>query len=49
MLRPMTAGSEVIDDYGHVGLTLRSDPVSFLRGDLRRQSVVTCAATAGGY
>jgi error-prone DNA polymerase len=43
MLRPITAGSEVVEDYGHVGLTLRSHPVSFFRGDLRRQRVVTCA------
>jgi error-prone DNA polymerase len=42
-LRPMTAGSEVVEDYGHVGLTLRSHPVSFLRGDLTRQRIVTCA------
>jgi error-prone DNA polymerase len=42
-LRPMTAGSEVVEDYGHVGLTLRGHPVSFLRGDLRRQRIVTCA------
>jgi error-prone DNA polymerase len=42
MLRPMTAGSEVVEDYGHVGLTLRSHPVAFLRGDLRRQRIVTC-------
>ena len=42
-LRPMTAGSEVVEDYGHVGLTLRSHPVSFLRGDLHRQRIVTCA------
>jgi error-prone DNA polymerase len=42
-LRPMTAGSEVVEDYGHVGLTLRSHPVSFLRGDLHRQHIVTCA------
>jgi error-prone DNA polymerase len=41
-LRPMTAGSEVVEDYGHVGLTLRSHPVSFLRADLRRQRIVTC-------
>ena len=41
-LRPMTAGSEVVEDYGHVGLTLRNHPVSFLRGDLRRQRIVTC-------
>jgi error-prone DNA polymerase len=44
-LRPMTAGSEVVEDYGHVGLTLRNHPVSFLRGDLRRQRIVTCAET----
>jgi len=39
----MTAGGEVAEDYGHVGLSLRSHPVSFLRGDLRRQHIVTCA------
>jgi error-prone DNA polymerase len=39
----MTAGSEVVEDYSHVGLTLRNHPVSFLRGDLRRQRIVTCA------
>jgi error-prone DNA polymerase len=42
-LRPMTAGSEVVEDYGHVGLTLRNHPVSFLRGDLHSQRIVTCA------
>jgi error-prone DNA polymerase len=41
-LRPMTAGGEVVEDYGHVGLTLRNHPVSFLRGELSRQRVVTC-------
>jgi error-prone DNA polymerase len=41
-LRPMTAGREVVEDYGHVGLTLRSHPVSFLRADLRRRRIVTC-------
>jgi error-prone DNA polymerase len=41
-LRPMTAGSEVVEDYGHVGLTLRNHPVSFLRGELHRQNIVTC-------
>jgi len=39
----MTAGSEVVEDYGHVGLTLRNHPVSFLRGDLHSQRMVTCA------
>jgi Helix-hairpin-helix motif len=42
-LRPMTAGGEVVQDYGHVGLTLRSHPVSFLREDLRARRIVTCA------
>ena len=42
-LRPMKAGGEVVEDYGHVGLTLRSHPVSFLRQDLRRRRIVTCA------
>ena len=38
----MTAGAEVVEDCGHVGLTLRNHPVSFLRGDLRRKRIVTC-------
>ncbi len=42
-LRPMTAGSEVVEDYGHVGLSLRSHPVSFLREDLHRRRIVSCA------
>lgn len=42
-LRPMTAGSEVVQDYGHVGLSLRAHPLSFLREDLRRRRIVTCA------
>jgi error-prone DNA polymerase len=43
LLRPMTAGSEVVEDYRHIGLTLRSHPVSFLRDDLRRRRIVSCA------
>lgn len=42
-LRPMAAGSEVVEDYGHVGLTLRAHPVSFLRADLARRRILTCA------
>lgn len=42
-LRPMTAGSEVVEDYGHVGLTLRSHPLSFLRVDFRCRRLITCA------
>jgi error-prone DNA polymerase len=41
-LRPMTAGGEVVEDYGHVGLTLRNHPVAFLREDLRQQRIITC-------
>ncbi|GGA51813.1 error-prone DNA polymerase 2 [Nitratireductor aestuarii] len=46
-LRPMTAGGEVVQDYGHVGLSLRAHPVSFLREDLRRRRIVTCAEAMG--
>ena len=42
-LRPMTAGGEVVQDYGHVGLTLRQHPMAFLRHDLSRKRIVTCA------
>ena len=41
-LRPMTAGSEVVEDYGHVGLTLRQHPIAFLRADLAARRIVTC-------
>jgi error-prone DNA polymerase len=43
VLRPMTAGGEVVEDYGHVGLSLRNHPVAFLRQDLRRRRIVSCA------
>jgi error-prone DNA polymerase len=43
-LNPMTAGREVVEDYGHLGLTLREHPVTFLRADLLRQGCITCAA-----
>jgi hypothetical protein len=33
----LTAGGEVVKDYGHVGLTRRAHPLTFLRGDLRRR------------
>jgi error-prone DNA polymerase len=41
-LRPMTSGSEVVEDYRHVGLTLRRHPASFLRADLASRRIVTC-------
>ena len=41
-LQPMTAGSEVVEDYGHVGLTLRQHPVAFLATIWRAGRIVTC-------
>jgi error-prone DNA polymerase len=42
-LSPMTAGSEVVEDYRHMGLTLRAHPVAFLREELAAKRIVTCA------
>ncbi|WP_374300234.1 OB-fold nucleic acid binding domain-containing protein [Paracoccus sp. (in: a-proteobacteria)] len=42
-LRPMTLGREVVEDYGHTGLSLRRHPVSFLRETLQQRRMVTCA------
>jgi error-prone DNA polymerase len=43
----MPAGQEVVEDYSHVGLTLRDHPVSFLRDTLHARHVMSCAdATA---
>jgi error-prone DNA polymerase len=46
-LRQMTEGHNVIEDYGHVGLTLRDHPVAFLRKDLARRNMVTCEEAMG--
>jgi len=42
-LKAMTAGREVVEDYGHLGLTLRDHPLAFLREDLAKDRYVTCA------
>ena len=42
-LRPMTTGSEVVEDYVHIGLTLRRHPIAFLRADLETRRITTCA------
>jgi error-prone DNA polymerase len=42
-IKPMTAGGEVVEDYRHVGLSLRRHPVEFLRADLTGRRIVTCA------
>jgi len=43
VLKSMTQGREVVEDYSHTGLTLRAHPMSFLRQDLREKRIVTCA------
>lgn len=42
-VRSMTDGSEVVADYSHTGLSLRSHPVSFLRADLTRHRIICCS------
>ncbi len=42
-LRQMTEGHNVVEDYQHVGLTLRAHPLSFLRRDLTARRIITCA------
>jgi len=42
-LKAMSAGHEVVEDYAHVGLTLRAHPVSFLRENLKSDKVLSCA------
>ena len=41
-LQPMTGGREVVEDYAHMGLSLRAHPVSFLREEFCRRKFVTC-------
>ncbi|CAH1648162.1 error-prone DNA polymerase [Chelatococcus asaccharovorans] len=48
-LRPMVAGREVVEDYGHVGLTLREHPIAFLRAGLSRRRIVTCAEAMAAH
>ena len=40
---PMTDGREVVEDYAHLGLTLRQHPLAFLRGALRHRGITACA------
>lgn len=42
-LRQMTDGHNVIEDYSHIGLTLRQHPVAFLRSDLSARNIISCA------
>jgi len=43
-LTPMTDGREVVEDYRSIQLSLRAHPVAFLRPELERSGIVTCAA-----
>ena len=45
-LRPMTPGRDVVEDYSHLGLTLREHPLNFLREELQQRHVMTCADAA---
>ncbi|WP_443748589.1 error-prone DNA polymerase [Asticcacaulis solisilvae] len=46
-LKAMAAGHEVVEDYGHVGLSLRRHPLAFLRGDLDARCISSCEAATG--
>ena len=46
VLAPMRPGRAVVEDYGSTGLSLRAHPVAFVRDDLARQGMVTCADLA---
>jgi error-prone DNA polymerase len=45
-LTPMTAGSEVVEDYHSTQLTLRDHPLAFLREELGQRGIVRCADLA---
>ncbi|GAC1043881.1 error-prone DNA polymerase [Rhizobium sp. No.120] len=47
VLRQMTEGHNVVEDYSHTGLTLREHPIAFLRRDLTERSIVTCTEAMG--
>ncbi|NUB04641.1 error-prone DNA polymerase [Azospirillum sp. Vi22] len=46
ILRPMSAGGEVVEDYTTVSLSLRNHPVAFLRQDLDSLGFIPCAELA---
>jgi error-prone DNA polymerase len=46
VLTPLTAGREVVEDYRATQLTLRQHPLFFLRAELDRRRMVTCAELA---
>ncbi len=46
VLRQMTTGREVVEDYSTVGLTLRPHPVTFLRQELTTKRIRPCRDVA---
>jgi len=42
-LKPLTEAREVVEDYTSMGLSLRRHPFAFLRQDLARRQIATCA------
>ncbi|WP_291366633.1 error-prone DNA polymerase [Acetobacter sp. UBA5411] len=42
ILRPMTEGSDVVEDYLATGLTLRAHPLAFLREGLTERGIIPC-------
>jgi error-prone DNA polymerase len=42
-LRPMSEGREVVEDYRAIQLSLRAHPLAFLRPELSRRGIVSCA------
>jgi error-prone DNA polymerase len=45
-LKPMTEGREIIEDFTHLGLSLRRHPLALLREDLQALGRTTCKAAA---
>jgi error-prone DNA polymerase len=46
LLRPMTEGREVVEDYHTLQLSLRAHPLSFLREELDAMGIIRCADLA---
>jgi len=44
LLAPMGEGAEVVEDYRASGLSLRAHPLAFLRDDLTRRRMISCAS-----
>jgi error-prone DNA polymerase len=43
LLTPMGEGAEVVEDYRASGLSLRAHPLAFLRDELTRRRMISCA------